>query len=157
MQEGLPATVAAYVALVAEPHPAPAAGSATALVAALAAALVEKACRLTHDGSLAGEADLAAAQRERAVAAAAEDERAFAELRRVLREGGDRPAAWRAAAAVPLALAERCDAIAALADDVSARCNASLRGDAEAGATLARAAAVASRRLAAIDLEAAGD
>ena len=157
MPEGLPAEVAAYVARVAEPEPAPAAGSATALAAALAAALVEKACRLTHDGSLAGEADLAAAQRERAVAAAAEDELAFADLRRVLREGGDGPAAWRAAAAVPRALAERCDAIAALADDVSVRCNSSLRGDAEAGATLARAAAVAARRLAAIDLDAAGD
>ena len=152
---GLDPAVAAYAARMAEPRPTPAAGAAAGAAAALAAALVEKACALTHDGSLAVEAEWAAALRAEAVAFVAEDERVYGAIA-AARRGGDVAAAWREAALVPLAFGERCSELAALARSVSRRCNPNLAGDAATAAELADAAARAAGVLAEIDLAPAG-
>ena len=122
---------------VAQPGGAPAAGSASGVVAALAAALAALAAP-TEDGRAA-----ALALSERALALAEEDVRAVGEL---LHGSAD-----ERAVDVPLAIAETAAEIAALAD-----AKPGLESDAEAAGRLAAAAAGAAARLVELNLAAAG-
>jgi formiminotetrahydrofolate cyclodeaminase len=142
---------------IAAPFPAPAAGAAVGAVTALAAALVEKACALTVDGSLADVAASAGAQRAAALWFAETDEEAFGGISRARRAGDDVFEAWAIAARVPLGLAESCDELARLASSILERANPNLRGELDTAILLARAAGLAAARLSEIDLEAAGD
>jgi formiminotetrahydrofolate cyclodeaminase len=141
---------------IASPSPAPAAGAAIGAVAALSAALVEKACALTSGGALAAEGASAATTRAAALAFAEIDERAFGGIARARRAGADVEAAWAAAARVPLDLAESCAALADLAASAIGRANPNLRGEIDSAILLARAAGLAAARLAEIDLVSAG-
>jgi len=128
------------LAALGERTPAPASGAATALTAAMAAALAELAARF------AGDEDAA----ERAHSLAAE----------LMRLGDDDAAAYSAfmaehsAAArqriieVPDEIAARADDVAVIADRLSRELQTSVAGDAEAAGELARAAAQVARRLA---------
>jgi formiminotetrahydrofolate cyclodeaminase len=143
-------------AAIAAPFPAPAAGAAVGAVTALAAALVEKACALTADGALAGEAASAGALRAGALWFAETDEEMFAAISIARRAGDDVAEAWAAAARVPLGLAESCDELARLALSLAERVNQNLRGEVDTAILLARAAGLAAARLAEIDLAEAG-
>jgi formiminotetrahydrofolate cyclodeaminase len=140
----------------ASPSPAPAAGAAIGAVAALSAALVEKACALTPGGALAAEGASAATARVAALGFAEVDERAFGGIARARRAGADVEVAWAAAARVPLDLAESCAALAGLATSAIERANPNLRGEIDSAILLARAAGLAAARLAEIDLASAG-
>jgi formiminotetrahydrofolate cyclodeaminase len=149
--------VAALAAAIAEPSPAPAAGAAIGAVVALAAALVEKACALTANGTLAAEGVSAGATRAEALDFAEIDEHAFGGIAYARRMGGDVAAAWAIAAGVPLEMAESCASLAALAASIAGRVNPNLRGEVDSAVLLVRAAGLASVRLAEIDLLPAGD
>jgi formiminotetrahydrofolate cyclodeaminase len=148
--------VDALAAAIALPSPAPAAGAAIGAVAALAAALVEKACALTAEGALADAGAAAATIRAEALAFAEVDEHAFGGIAHARRHGGDVAGAWAVAAGVPLDLAERCAELAELASSVTGRVNPNLRGELDAADLLARATGLAAARLAEIDLVPAG-
>jgi formiminotetrahydrofolate cyclodeaminase len=151
------APLAQIVAAMAQPRPAPASGAALGAAAALAAALVEKVCALAREGELAAQQQAAAGLRAEAERFVEADERAYAQVARARGiEAGDVAGAWRAAALVPLAFAERCADLAELAADVAAKCREPLVGDARTGEALARAAGSAAALLAELDL-AAGD
>ena len=129
-----------FLAALGERTPTPASGAATALTAALAAALVELAGRFAGDeesvirakvlwSRLAELADEDAEAYEAFMAARTEDTRA-----RII--------------AVPEEIAVAGDEVAALAEHVKGQLRSSVVGDAEAAAELARAAARVARRLA---------
>jgi len=129
-----------FLAALGERTPAPASGAATALTAAMAAALAELAARFAGDeeavtrakalcGRLAGLAD------EDAAAYAAFMAERSAENRRRIVE-------------IPEELAALADEFAELGEGVAARLTTAVRGDAEAAVELARAAARVARRLA---------
>jgi formiminotetrahydrofolate cyclodeaminase len=142
-------------AAIASPAPAPAAGAALGATAALAAALVEKACVLSH-GALAAEQASARAARALAEAFRELDELAFGGIAATRRAGGDVAAAWAEAASVPLDLAETCAALAGLAGEALAKVNPNLRGELECAVELARAAGRGAVAIAALDLDEAG-
>jgi formiminotetrahydrofolate cyclodeaminase len=132
--------VGEFLAALGERTPTPASGAATALTAALAAALVELAGRFAGDeesvirakvlwSRLAELADEDAEAYEAFMAARTEDTRA-----RII--------------AVPEEIAVAGDEVAALAEHVKGQLRSSVVGDAEAAAELARAAARVARRLA---------
>jgi formiminotetrahydrofolate cyclodeaminase len=132
--------VGEFLAALGEKTPAPASGAATALTAALAAALVELAARFAQD-----EASIVRAKTlwSRLSELADEDSEAYAAFM------ADRNDETRARiVAVPEEIADCADEIAALAEHVRGRLSSSVVGDAEAAAELARAAARVARRLA---------
>jgi formiminotetrahydrofolate cyclodeaminase len=129
-----------FLAALGEKTPSPASGAATALTAALAAALVELAGRFAGD-----EASVIRAKTlwSRLSELADEDSVAYAAF--IV----DRNEANRARiVAVPEEIADCADEIAALAVHVQGQLTTSVVGDAEAAAELALAAARVARRLA---------
>ena len=143
--------MAAFLAGVAEPTPAPGGGASTATACSLAAALVEMAAAISGRADVAARA---AAARERAVALADEDAAAYTAVIEAQRAGdGARIAsALSGASDVPLAIAETAADMAEAAAGVAATGRASIRGDAIAGALLAEAATAAAARLVEINL-----
>jgi formiminotetrahydrofolate cyclodeaminase len=125
---------------VGERTPAPASGAATALTAALAAALVELAGRFAGDDESAARAHQLWS---RLSELADEDSAAYSAFM------ADRNDETRARTiAVPEEIAACADETVLLADRVREQLRSSVVGDAEAAAELARAAAVVARRLA---------
>jgi formiminotetrahydrofolate cyclodeaminase len=132
--------VGEFLAALGEKTPAPASGAATALTAALAAALVELAGRFAGD-----EATVVRAKTlwSRLAELADEDSAAYVAFM------ADRNDETRAGiVAVPHEIAACADEVAALAEHVRAQLSSSVVGDAEAAAELARAAGRVARRLA---------
>jgi formiminotetrahydrofolate cyclodeaminase len=132
--------VGEFLAALGEKTPAPASGAATALTAALAAALVELAARFAKD-----EPTIVRAKTlwSRLSELADEDSAAYAAFM------ADRNEQTRARiVAVPEEIAACADEIAGLAEHVRSQLSSSVVGDAEAAAELARAAARVARRLA---------
>lgn len=120
--------------------PAPASGAATALTAAMAAALAELAARFAGDEESAARAQALVARLERL---ADEDAEAYAAFM------AERSPETRARTIeVPEEIAACADEAAAIADRLAAALRTSVAGDAEAAAALARAAAGVARRLA---------
>ena len=132
--------VGEFLAALGERTPTPASGAATALTAALAAALVELA------GRFAGDEDSvvrAKALWSRLAELADEDGAAYQAFM------AERSEATRARIiAVPEEIAACADEVAQLAEHVRGQLRSSVVGDAEAAAELARAAARVARRLA---------
>jgi formiminotetrahydrofolate cyclodeaminase len=123
-----------------ERTPAPASGAATAVTAALAAALVELAGRFAGDDSSVLRARTLSA---RLAELADEDSQAYTAFM------ADRTAGTRARIiAVPAEIAACADEVAALAEHVRGQLGSTVAADAEAGGELARAAARVARRLA---------
>ena len=159
---GIPVSLDAFLAAVAERTPAPGGGAAAAAACALGAALAEMAARFA---GLDAEAERAAALRAEALALGEADLTAYVPVLAALRLPADDPerperlrAASSAAAEVPLAIAEASGAVAALARELARAGKPGLRGDALAGADLAAGAARAAARLVEINLgEAPGD
>jgi formiminotetrahydrofolate cyclodeaminase len=132
--------VGEFLAALGERTPSPASGAATALTAALAAALVELAGRFAGD-----EESVVRAKTlwSRLSELADEDSEAYTAFM------ADRNEENRARiVAVPQEIAVCADEIAALAERVRSQLKTSVVGDAEAAAELARAAARVARRLA---------
>jgi methenyltetrahydrofolate cyclohydrolase len=142
-------TIARFVAELGERKPAPAAGSAIAVAAALAAGLVELTARLSDDE---GAVDEAVGLRERLLALADDDAAAFAEF---LRAGSDE--AWNRTVDVPLELATAATGVVRLAERLERTGNRRLVGDAAAANLLARAAVRAAARLVEVNLEGRDD
>jgi formiminotetrahydrofolate cyclodeaminase len=133
-------TVGELLVALGERTPAPASGAATALTAALAAALVELAGRFAGDDESAARAHQLWS---RLSELADEDSAAYTAFM------ADRNEETRARTiAVPEEIAACADETVLLADRVRAQVRSSVVGDAEAAAELARAAAVVARRLA---------
>jgi formiminotetrahydrofolate cyclodeaminase len=128
------------LAAIGERTPAPASGAATALTAALAAALAELSARFAGD-----EAD---AERARTLAAELvrlgdEDAAAYAAFM------ADRSDETRAEIVrVPEEIARHADEVVELAERAAAKLSTSVAGDAQAAAELGRAAARVARGLA---------
>jgi len=132
--------VGEFLAALGERTPAPASGAATALTAAIAAALVELAGRFAGDDESVVRAK---SLWSRLSELADEDSAAYAAFM------ADRNDETRAQTiAVPEEIAACADEIVALAERVRGQLRSSVVGDAEAAAELARAAAVVARRLA---------
>lgn len=132
--------VGEFLAALGERTPTPASGAATALTAALAAALAELAARFVDDEDAVMQAKAAVTRLVELADADADAYTAFM---------ADRSDETRARIIeVPEEIAAHADEIAALADDLAGRLSTSVRGDAEASAELARAAARVGRRLA---------
>jgi formiminotetrahydrofolate cyclodeaminase len=167
---GLP--VSAFLDALAAKVPAPAGGSAAALVLAQAAALCAKSARLSERQLTAGRAAeiTQEAERKRGTAASLidEDPRAYANVLKARRRRNDQPddaaavagmaAALSAAADVPLRIVELAVPVSAIAATLAADGNQTLRGDALAAGLLAQAAARAAACLVRINLsDAPGD
>jgi formiminotetrahydrofolate cyclodeaminase len=133
-------SVGEFLAALGERTPAPASGAATALTAALAAALVELAGRFAGDEEAVVRAKALwsrlseLADEDAAAYTAFMAERSEANRERII--------------AVPLEIAECADEAAELAERVRAQLRTAVVGDAEAGRELARAASRIARRLA---------
>jgi formiminotetrahydrofolate cyclodeaminase len=133
-----------FLAALGERTPAPASGAATAVTAALAAALVELAGRFAGDETSVVRAK---ALWSRLSELADEDSAAYIAFM------ADRSDETRARIiAVPQEIAVCADEIAALAEHVRGQLHSSVVGDAEAGAELARSAARVARRLAEVNV-----
>jgi formiminotetrahydrofolate cyclodeaminase len=133
-------SVGEFLAALGERTPAPASGAATALTAALAAALVELAGRFAGDEEAVVRAK---ALWSRLSELADEDAAAYTAFM------ADRSEANRERIiAVPLEIAECAEEAADLAERVRAQLRTAVVGDAEAGRELARAASRIARRLA---------
>ena len=132
--------VGEFLAALGERTPTPASGSATALTAALAAALVELAARFALDEEAVVRAK---ALWSRLAELADEDAAAYTAFM------ADRSDANRERIiAVPLEIAECAEEVAELAERVRAQLRTAVVGDAEAARELAGAAARVARRLA---------
>jgi formiminotetrahydrofolate cyclodeaminase len=132
--------VGEFLAALGERTPAPASGAATALTAALAAALVELAARFAGD-----EHSVVRAKTlwSRLSELADEDSEAYVAF---MADHNDETRAR--IVAVPNEIAACADEAAQLADHVRAQLKSSVVGDAEAAGELARAASRVARRLA---------
>lgn len=138
-------TIGDYLDAVGARTPSPASGCAAAISAALGAAAAELAARFS------GEDDLAERLHElrlRLAELADEDAAAFTAYM-ATRSSGDRDRIVQ----VPLAIAETAAEARDLAEALLGRAGRSVRGDAEAGAALAAAAARVAARLVEINLE----
>jgi methenyltetrahydrofolate cyclohydrolase len=124
--------------------PAPAGGTATALAAAFGAALVELAAGVSQDAEALSHARVLRAE---LVRIADEDSEVYAAFLRT-RSASDRARTIE----VPDALRRAAEQLAALGDDLATHCKESVRGDALAGAELARAAVRNATRLVEINL-----
>jgi formiminotetrahydrofolate cyclodeaminase len=132
-----------FLAALGERTPAPASGTATALTAAIAAALAELAARFAEDEEAVLKARAALT---RLVELADEDGVAYAAFM------ADRTDETRARIiAVPEEIAARADEVAGLGEKVRAQLRSSVAGDAMAAVELARAAARVARRLAVLN------
>jgi formiminotetrahydrofolate cyclodeaminase len=129
-----------FLAALGEKTPAPASGAATAVTAAMAAALAELAARFAGDEETVGRAKSLSG---RLAALADEDAAAYTAF---MADRSDENR--RRTIEVPEEVAALADEVAELADGVAARLKTAVRGDAEAAAELARAAARVARRLA---------
>jgi methenyltetrahydrofolate cyclohydrolase len=135
--------VAELLAAIGAKTPAPASGAATALTAALAAALAELAARYAGDEAAAERAHTLAAE---LVELGDEDAQAYAAFM------ADRNEQTRAEIVrVPEEIARRADEVVELSVHAAERVSASVAGDAQASAELARAAARVARDLAALN------
>ena len=164
---GLP--VGAFLEALAAGSPAPAGGSAAALVLAQAAALCAKSARLSARQLTAERAAALTDEAEQILATAAslidEDSRAYrAVIEQIRRRAGGSDAADRLAAAlsgaaeVPMRLVELAVPVASLAAALAADGNPALRGDTITAALLAHAAAGSAAALVSINLaDAPGD
>jgi len=132
--------VGEFLAALGERTPTPASGAATALTAALAAALVELAGRFAGDEEAVIRAK---ALWSRLSELADEDAAAYQAF---MADGSD--ANRERIIAVPLEIAECAEEAAELAERVRSQLRTAVVGDAEAGRELARAAAQVARRLA---------
>jgi len=132
--------VGEFLAALGERTPTPASGAATALTAALAAALVELAGRFAGDEESVVKAK---ALWSRLAELADEDSAAYEAFM------ADRSEATRARIiSVPEEIAASADHVAELAEHVRRQLRSSVVGDAEAAVELAHAAARVARRLA---------
>jgi len=132
--------VGEFLAALGERTPTPASGAATAVTAALAAALTELAARFAEDENAVVRAKAAVM---RLVELADEDAVAYTAFM------ADRNDETRARIIqVPEEIAVHADEVADLADHVRSQLKSSVAGDAEAAVELARAAARVARRLA---------
>jgi len=128
------------LAALGERTPAPASGAATALTAAIAAALVELAARFADDEA---SVERATTLSSRLAVLADEDSAAYIAFM------ADRTEETRARTiAVPEEIASCADEIVALAEHVRIQLRSPVAADAEAAGELARAAAAVARRLA---------
>ncbi len=132
-----------FLAALGERTPSPASGAATAMTAALAAALVELAGRFAGDEQAVVRAK---ALWSRLSELADEDSAAYIAF---MAERTDETRAR--IIAVPNEIAACADQIVLLAEQVRGQLRSSVAGDAEAGAELARAAARVARRLAEVN------
>jgi formiminotetrahydrofolate cyclodeaminase len=132
--------VGEFLAALGERTPTPASGAATALTAALAAALTELAARFAEDENAVVRAKAAVM---RLVELADEDAVAYTAFM-ANRNGETRARIIQ----VPEEIAAHADEVADLADHVRSQLTSSVAGDAEAAVELARAAARVARRLA---------
>jgi formiminotetrahydrofolate cyclodeaminase len=133
-------SVGEFLAALGERTPAPASGAATALTAALAAALVELAGRFAGDEEAVVRAK---ALWSRLSELADEDAAAYTAFMAARSEANR-----ERIIAVPLEIAECAEEAAELAERVRAQLRTAVVGDAEAGRELARAASRIARRLA---------
>ena len=131
--------VGEFLAALGERTPAPASGAATALTAALAAALTELAARFAGDDGTAAKAQATA---RRLVELADEDGAAYTAF---MADRNDETR--RRIIEVPEEVARLADETAALANVLRTRLQSSVAGDAEAAVELAAAAARVARRL----------
>jgi formiminotetrahydrofolate cyclodeaminase len=132
--------VGEFLAALGERTPAPASGAATALTAALAAALVELAARFADDRPTIIRAKTLCS---RLSELADEDSAAYVAFM------ADRNDTTRARiVAIPEEIAACADEVVSLAGHVRGQLKSSVVGDAEAAAELAQAAARVARRLA---------
>jgi formiminotetrahydrofolate cyclodeaminase len=132
-------SIAQFLAAVGDRSPAPAGGSALAVAAALAAALVELTARLSDDSEALGDA---VRRRERLLALADEDAQAYAEYMRTKSD-----AARDRTIAVPQEIADCAAAVADAADRLERHGNPRLVGDAAAARLIAEAARRGAARL----------
>ena len=132
----------------------PASGWVAGVSASFAAALVAKAAARSEGWSdSAGARAQAIDLRDRLLALAAQDAKAYESALDALEQRGSGLArALDAAAEVPLALAEAAADVALLAADATERADGASRADAAAAATLAAGAARAAAKLVAINL-----
>jgi methenyltetrahydrofolate cyclohydrolase len=148
---------------IASDTPAPGGGSVSALVVAMAAALVAMAARfsLEHWDGAAEAVEQAEALRASATPLAPGDSAAYEEVLTAMRLPKDLEPEVRnttignalaRAAEIPLEIAGQAARVAELAATVAERGNPNLRGDAVAGALLAAGAARASANLVEINL-----
>jgi formiminotetrahydrofolate cyclodeaminase len=137
-------TIDEFAAAVGERTAAPASGSATAVAAALAAALVELTARFSDDEAARDEA--LRLRRELLALADADADAYAAYMRTRSDEARDRTID------VPLELAEAASAVTALAERLEREGNPRLVGDAAAAAELARAAVTSAARLVELNL-----
>lgn len=141
--------LAEFLEAVAAATPAPGGGSSAAVTCALAAALVEMAAQLAgRDPERLG------ALRERALELAEEELRSYAPVLAAT-DAGQRAAALVEASRSPQEVADIAAEVARLGAEVVQASSVAVRGDAQAGVTLAEAAAAAAQRLVEINLSAA--
>jgi formiminotetrahydrofolate cyclodeaminase len=153
--------LAALLEEAASDKPAPGGGSIAAIVAAMAAALVEKSARLSPDWRDArGAGAQAKTLRGRALPLAEEDAEAYGAVLEALRsKAGDDELrkAYSRAADVPLTIARTALDVAELAREAVDRGNPNLRGDVVAASVLAAGAAASAGHLVGINLGARPD
>ena len=137
--------------------PAPAGGSATAAVVALAGALLEKVARLSarHWDEAADAGRRAAALRRRGEELIVEDEQAYLDYVAARRDRKDVKGAWSRTIDVPLETGRAAVAVIELAHDLERHGNPNLRADAVTAATLAHSAITAAAMLIQVNLGAA--
>jgi len=133
-------SVGEFLAALGERTPTPASGAATAVTAALAAALVELAGRFAGDEEAVVRAKALWAR----LSELADEDAAAYEAFLADRSDGNRARI----VAVPLEIAECAEEAAELAERVRAQLRTAVVGDAEAARDLAAAAAKVARRLA---------